>query len=98
MHIGEPYLYPSEGSAIQLVKFRMVVFRPFVGEVLVGRLLSSNKEGLRVSLDFFGDVIIPNSLFPSPCSFNMHDGLWTWKYGGEEEVDFVMDIGQEVGY
>ena len=31
--IGDPYVYPAEGSAHQRVKFRMVVFRPFAGEV-----------------------------------------------------------------
>ena len=35
--IGDPYVYPAEGSAHQRVKFRIVVFRPFAGEVnLIG--------------------------------------------------------------
>ena len=33
LEVGDPYIYPAEGSAHQRVKFRMVVFRPFVGEV-----------------------------------------------------------------
>lgn len=33
LEIGDPYVYPAEGSAHQRVKFRMVVFRPFAGEV-----------------------------------------------------------------
>jgi DNA-directed RNA polymerase III subunit RPC8 len=31
--VGDPFIYPAEGSAHQRVKFRMVVFRPFAGEV-----------------------------------------------------------------
>mmetsp|Transcript_29648 Transcript_29648/g.42334 ORF Transcript_29648/g.42334 Transcript_29648/m.42334 type:complete len:146 (+) Transcript_29648:23-460(+) len=31
LQVGDAYIYPSEGSAIQEVKFRVVIFRPFVG-------------------------------------------------------------------
>lgn len=31
LEVGDPYVYPSEGSAIQDVKFRIVVFNPFIG-------------------------------------------------------------------
>jgi DNA-directed RNA polymerase III subunit RPC8 len=37
------FVYPSDGAAIYDVKFRLVVFLPFIGEVLVGRLASSSK-------------------------------------------------------
>jgi DNA-directed RNA polymerase III subunit RPC8 len=33
IEVGDPFVYPAEGSAHQRVKFRMVVFRPFAGEV-----------------------------------------------------------------
>ena len=33
LEVGDPYIYPAEGSAHQHVRFRMVVFRPFAGEV-----------------------------------------------------------------
>ena len=91
--IEEPYVYPGEGSAIQLVKFRMIVFRPFVGEILTGKLVGSNREGLKISLEFFEDILIPAALLQSPCVFNPIDNLWTWKY---QENDFVMDIGEQV--
>lgn len=96
INVGEPYLYPSEGSAIQLVKFRMIVFRPFVGEILVGKLIGSNREGLKLSLDFFEDIFIPASLLQEPCVYNSSQSLWTWKYGENQDTDFVMDIGEEV--
>ena len=53
LEVGDPYVYPSEGSAILLVKFRLVVFRPFVGEVLLGKVTKSNPSGICVSLGFF---------------------------------------------
>ena len=96
--IGDPYIYPSEGSSIQIVKFRMVVFRPFAGEIMTGKLISSNREGLKISVDFFDDILIPAALLQAPCVYNPVDGLWTWKYGENHDTDFVMDIGEEVGY
>jgi DNA-directed RNA polymerase III subunit RPC8 len=94
--IGDPYIYPSEGSSIQIVRFRMVVFRPFVGETMTGKLVSSNREGLKISVDFFDDILIPAALLQAPCVYNPTDGLWTWKYGENHDTDFVMDIGEEV--
>jgi len=41
------------------VEFRLVVFRPFRGEIVQGVLLEGNADGIRVGLDFFSDVWIP---------------------------------------
>jgi len=59
-----------------------VVFRPYVGEVLVGRLLSCSKEGLRVGLDFFDDVLVPEHALQDPSEFNEGEKLWVWKFDG----------------
>ena len=45
---------------IIVVEFRMIMFRPVEGEVLLGKVLSSNKNGIRVSLEFTEDVWIPS--------------------------------------
>ena len=37
----------------------MIMFRPVEGEVLVGKVHSSNQNGIRVSLEFMDDVWIP---------------------------------------
>ncbi len=96
VEIGDPYVYPGEGSALQQVKFRLVVFRPFVGEILVGKVASSTKDDIKLSLGFFDEISVPSSLLQSPSTFNPTTGLWTWKYGDESENEFVMDIGEEV--
>lgn len=33
---GDPIVYPAEGCCHQAVTFRLVVFRPFVGEIITG--------------------------------------------------------------
>lgn len=41
-------IYASEGAAHYTVKFRLVVFRPFIGELLVGRLTKCDKCALLI--------------------------------------------------
>lgn len=96
VELGDPYVYPGEGSSMQEVKFRLVVFRPFVGEIMTGKVTTSNKDGIKISMDFFDDISVPSSLLQSPSSYNPSSGLWTWKYGEDDDSEFVMDIGEEV--
>ena len=37
------FIYPSDGAAHYTVKFRLVVFKPFINEVLTGRLTRCDK-------------------------------------------------------
>jgi DNA-directed RNA polymerase III subunit RPC8 len=45
-----------------VAEFRMTVFRPFVGEVLSGRIMAATHNGIRISLEFFDDIFIPAHL------------------------------------
>lgn len=99
VEVGDPFIYPAEGAAHQQVKFRMIVFRPFSGEILVGKISESTKDGLKVTLDFFENITIPSYLFPTPSTFNASTSTWTWKYGEEmDQQDFVLDNGEEVRF
>ena len=57
IEVGDPYIYPSEGSVHQYVKFRLVIFRPFPSEIIIGKVVDCNKEGLMVSIGFFDNII-----------------------------------------
>lgn len=41
-------IYPSDGAAIFDVQFRLVAFLPFVGEVIIGRLIKSTRSAWRL--------------------------------------------------
>lgn len=61
--IGDPFIFPGDGASYTDVEFRMVVFRPDVGEVIKGTIKScDHKNGIRVSLGFFEDIYIPPHL------------------------------------
>jgi DNA-directed RNA polymerase III subunit RPC8 len=47
------------------VEFRMVVFRPFKGEIVTGVVRKCDEDGIRVGVEFFDDLWVPgNLLFP----------------------------------
>ena len=51
--IGSSLIHPADGGAHFEVVFRVVVFKPFVGEVINGKVSACTKAGIEVSLDFF---------------------------------------------
>lgn len=49
---------------ISPVEFRMIVFRPFKGEVMLGRIRSSTPAGINLRTDFFDDIFVPFEELP----------------------------------
>ncbi|XP_031264182.1 DNA-directed RNA polymerase III subunit RPC8-like [Pistacia vera] len=41
------FIFPGEGASTYTVEFRLVVFRPFVGEIIAAKLKESDANGLR---------------------------------------------------
>lgn len=39
--------------------FRLVVFRPFKGEILEGKITSATPKGMTITMEFFDDIFIP---------------------------------------
>jgi DNA-directed RNA polymerase III subunit RPC8 len=49
---------PGDGGSHHRVQFRLIVFRPFIGEVIVGKIKASAPAGLQVSVEFFDNIYI----------------------------------------
>lgn len=79
----------GDGGSHHECRFRLVVFRPFVEEVCLGRILRSSAEGIQVSLGFFEDIFIPAYWMLRPSVFEEKTGLWVWtpKYDDDEEEE-----------
>ncbi|MED6147333.1 hypothetical protein PIB30_043250, partial [Stylosanthes scabra] len=87
------FIYPGDGYPTYKVVFNLIMFRPFVGEIMTAKLLSSDADGLRLSLGFFDDIYVPLQHLPSPNEFkaeskNSTKGTWYWKY---DEQSFPID-------
>ena len=52
---------------------RLLVFRPFMDEVLVGKIKCCTKEGVYLSLGFFDDILIPPEALQHPHRFDESD-------------------------
>merc|ERR1712096_572093 len=44
LEIGESFLFPGDGASHTKVKFRMLVFRPEMEEVLIGKIKSCRRK------------------------------------------------------
>ncbi|OQO06333.1 hypothetical protein B0A48_08922 [Cryoendolithus antarcticus] len=68
------------------VTFRLIVWRPFKGEILQGTIIQSDREGgVWLGMDFFEDLQVPPSVLFEPSAFNVEDGkdesegVWVWR-------------------
>eukprot|EP00088_Acartia_fossae_P009710 TRINITY_DN14750_c0_g1_i1.p1 TRINITY_DN14750_c0_g1~~TRINITY_DN14750_c0_g1_i1.p1 ORF type:complete len:214 (+),score=61.43 TRINITY_DN14750_c0_g1_i1:107-748(+) len=105
LEIGESHILPGDGAAHTKVKFRMLVFRPWIEEMLVGKIKSSTKDGVNVTLGFFDQIFIPASQLQNPSRYEEKDNVWVWQYPiineeGEQEGhhDLYMDIGDQIRF
>ncbi|WCJ22132.1 DNA-directed RNA polymerase III subunit RPC8 [Euphorbia peplus] len=96
------FIFPGDGASTYTVEFRLVMFRPFVGEIIVAKLKESNKDGLRLSLGFFDDIYIPAHRLLQPSEFlpakDEYQGTWAWCYEGTQKyfIDGVDEIKFQV--
>ncbi|XP_072957263.1 uncharacterized protein [Typha angustifolia] len=88
------FVFPGDGSSTYKVTCRLMMFRPFIGEVIVGKIDASDENGLRLSLGFFSDIYVPKRLLQQPCKRGP-DGIWLWVYEGEE---LSLDVGEEIRF
>jgi len=100
LEVGESFIFPGDGSSHTRVKFRMLVFRPDLEEVLEGKIKSCSKEGVQVSLDFFDDILIPAESLQHPSRYDETESVWIWEYPLEDDEhhDLFMDAGEQVRF
>ncbi|KAF4676282.1 DNA-directed RNA polymerase III subunit RPC8 [Perkinsus chesapeaki] len=93
IRITDAYIHPADfhnqkGGAFCKVAFRLCVFRPMVGETLVGVVDRSTATGLYVKLgSWFKDVHIPYADLKDPCLYDEQTKLWIWQYKRDDATD-----------
>ncbi|KAJ3275733.1 DNA-directed RNA polymerase III subunit rpc25 [Terramyces sp. JEL0728] len=91
----DPIIHACQDGSYQFV-FRMVVFRPFKGQVLLGLVKDCDAvKGVRVSLKFFDDIYIPPQYLMDGTVFNREEGAWVWKY---DDNEYFMDPGNWIRF
>nr|CAG4652162.1 EOG090X0DHL [Triops cancriformis] len=91
---SQSFILPGDGASHTNVKFRFVVFRPFMDEILVGKIRSCSREAVHVTLGFFDEIIIPPEYLQQPARFDETEQVWVWEYETEDgKHDLFMDEG-----
>ncbi|UZJ56169.1 hypothetical protein CBS101457_005489 [Exobasidium rhododendri] len=85
VEISEGHLRNGDGCTYYKVTFRLVVFRPFKGEVLSGRVKSCDEEGIRITLGFFDDIHVPGYALMSPSAYDHSKAEWFYVWEPEDE-------------
>ncbi|KAH7815702.1 putative DNA-directed RNA polymerase III subunit RPC8 [Monocercomonoides exilis] len=77
---GELKIHPGDADAYCVAKFRLIVFRPFPNEILVGTVLGCHEEiGVQLSMKFFKHILIPTLFLPNGAEFDPMLKAWTWR-------------------
>jgi DNA-directed RNA polymerase III subunit RPC8 len=88
LHVEHGVCVAGDGGAHHECAFRLILFRPFVEEVVLGTISKSTSEGIQVSLGFFDDIYIPAYWMLNPSRYEPTSGLWVWtpQYEDDEEA------------
>ncbi|GAA5994435.1 DNA-directed RNA polymerase III subunit RPC25 [Rhodotorula paludigena] len=68
----------GDGCLYYRCEFRLVVFRPYIGEALVARVKSQSPDGIVVTLGFFDDIHIPPNLLADYTTFDHERRAFFW--------------------
>ncbi|XP_066256100.1 DNA-directed RNA polymerase III subunit RPC8 [Euwallacea similis] len=99
-NLKDSFIIPSDGASHTVVHFRYIVFRPFMGEIIVGKIRSCSQDGVHVTLGFFEDILIPPKALQHPSRFNETEQAWVWEYdtGDGTKHNLFMDPGNPIKF
>lgn len=84
--IKEGLLKPGDGAAYVSATFRLIVWKPFIAEILTGWVAQCLPEGIKVRLDFFDEIFIPKNYLFENCAFRPAERAWVWKPDADTEL------------
>lgn len=99
LSMDDSYIFPGDGAAHTKVEFRFVIFRPFMEEIIVGKIKNCSKEGVHITLGFFDDIFVPSANLQHPSRFDDAEQVWIWEYDNNgDKHDLFMDQGEPVKF
>lgn len=94
--IKEGLLKPGDGGSFVEIRFRLILWKPFLGEVLEGEVTDCTIEGIKVKLDFFDEIVIPKNYLFENCEFRGTEKAWCWKPDADTEL--FIDINEKIRF
>ncbi|RKP30525.1 hypothetical protein METBISCDRAFT_16131 [Metschnikowia bicuspidata] len=96
LKINDGLLKPGDGGSYIEVSFRLVVWKPFVGEILTGWVSDCSSDGIRVHMKFFNEIFIPKAYLFETCVFRPAEKAWVWK--PVEDTELFIDIKEKIRF
>ncbi|CAK7903883.1 DNA-directed RNA polymerase III subunit RPC8 [[Candida] anglica] len=96
LDIKDGLLKPGDGAAFVEVRFRCVVWKPFIGEILTGWVSECTAEGIKIKTEFFDEIVIPKNYLFENCSFRPADKAWVWQ--PDEETELFIDVNEKIRF
>jgi DNA-directed RNA polymerase III subunit RPC8 len=96
LEAAPPAIYCGDGAAHVRASFSLVVFRPFIREVLVAVPLQADGTGIMLSLGFFANVFLPRENLPPGCHFDERERHWVFRSEDGEEAAYDGDMRVQV--
>lgn len=93
--VEDGLLKPGDGASFIKVELTVVVFRPFVGEILTGWIEECTSDGIKVKMEFFNDIFIPKNLLFEGSEFSINDKAWIWDADGTK---LYLDINEKIRF
>lgn len=87
---------PGDGAMYVTVKCRLLVFKPFIGEVIQGWIEKCTCDGIKVNIGFFNDIFIPKALLFVNSHFSVDENAWIWKM--DEETTLYLDVNEKINF
>ncbi|ODQ44874.1 hypothetical protein PICMEDRAFT_73684 [Pichia membranifaciens NRRL Y-2026] len=87
---------PGDGAMYVNVKCRLLIFKPFIGEVISGWIEKCTADGIKVNIGFFNDIFIPKALLFESSYFSIDENAWIWKM--DEDTTLYLDINEKINF
>jgi len=95
LKVAEGLVGHGHGSAHVNVEFRLIIFRPFKGEVMTGQISSSTMYGINIQTDFFDEIFIPQDGLFEGTTYDVKENVWIWDNDGNQ---FYMDKNEIIRF
>ncbi|KXN65686.1 hypothetical protein CONCODRAFT_80704 [Conidiobolus coronatus NRRL 28638] len=93
-HLDDSYIHHTEGHCHVFVTFELVMFRPFIDEVIEATIAHISAKGLQLATEFFKDIHVPIELMRPGTVYEPSENALIWET--DDNGKLYMDLGQKI--
>jgi len=95
--IDDPLIAPDTGGTYVQTTFRLAMFKPYDGEVILGTVANQDPSGIQVRIGkFYQDVFIPNTNLEPRYEFHSASCSWCYKQSDNPDGNLKIDKSDKI--